>query len=285
MANLLLAYPDRAAAGTLSGGSWVSTLPLSNAQNSVITQVARSVDATNASTQFVLDAGRTVSIGAVGLLNHNLSSAARVRVIASNNATFATTTYDSGWTAAWSSVYATATLEWEDSNWWSGSIDPSTIGTMRPSFVIPMSTTTYGRYWSVQIDDTTNGSGYVQFGRLWLAPSWTVARNPNYGWGLRWEPDAAVAKSLGGTLYFSPRSTARKTNFTLGFMDSTEAYSEALEMQRALGMNSEVLVVSDSADAANLQARSFLARISRSGDVRATTPSTYSVDFELTEVV
>jgi len=285
VANVLLAFPDKAALGTVSGGSFYSTLPVSNILTSVITQVARTTDLTPTSTQFVLDAGRVQGASVIGLLNHNMSLPARVRVTASLTADFGTASYDSGWCAVWSGLFATSDLEWEDDSWWAGTIDADAIGSMRPAFVLPTGSDVFGRYWKVEIDDATNSAGYVQIGRLFLAKSWTPARNPAYGWGIQWVSDSAVETSLGGTKYFSPRSSARKSRISLGWMTKAEAYSKALEIQRQLGDFGELLVVADQDDASTLQQRSFLARISGSDEVRHIRANVYSVEFELSEVV
>lgn len=285
MANILLAFPDRASTASISGGSFAATLPASNMTTSVITQVARTSSTALADTQFTADLGRVHSVSVLGILNHNLSIAARVRVTSAIAGDFSATTYDSGWMNVWPSMFSSLDLEWEDDNYWAGTLDADSIGTMRPAFVLPLSAVAYGRYWKVEIDDRTNGDGFVDIGRIFIGPSWTPQFNATYGWGIAWQPDAAVEKSLGGTLYFSPRSTARRMSFSLDFLSKAEAHTQALEMQRQLGSHAEMLVVSDKDDAETSQQRSFLARISQSSEVRLTRPGLYSVSFELTEVV
>lgn len=105
MANILLAYPNRIDAATLSGGSWSETLPQSNLQDRLLRKVARTADAKINSTLVQMDLGAEYAIGCVAAAAHNLSSAARVRVTgsASSSAWTDIITYRSAFdNAAWS---------------------------------------------------------------------------------------------------------------------------------------------------------------------------------------
>lgn len=87
MANITLAWNNRTDSGTLSGGSWAATLPLTNLQNRQVQKVARSSDATVASTQFQINLGQARNIGVVGLVVHNISVSGKVRITAADTAT------------------------------------------------------------------------------------------------------------------------------------------------------------------------------------------------------
>lgn len=80
MSNCMFCAPIRSDAGTLSGGSWEATLPLTNLQTAWLAEVARSTDAALASTALVCDQGSSKRIRAVSLHGHNLSLAAKYRV-------------------------------------------------------------------------------------------------------------------------------------------------------------------------------------------------------------
>src|SRR5262245_42530055 len=69
---------------TLSGGSWLVALPLTNLQDRRLARVARSTNDDAASTQFDVDLTVARSIRVISLVNHNLSLAATVRVRSSN---------------------------------------------------------------------------------------------------------------------------------------------------------------------------------------------------------
>lgn len=92
MANIFLAWQNRADQGNLSGGSWQATLPLANLQNRQVQKVARSTDAAVANTLFDYDLVNSKSVGAVALVVHNISVGGRVRITAADS------------TAAWSNI-------------------------------------------------------------------------------------------------------------------------------------------------------------------------------------
>jgi len=84
MENCMLGFPNRADRATLSGGVWTSGLPRANLQNRVIGEVARTKDATLASTQFEMDMGPSGKVRALSFRKHNLSLAAKYRVRATS---------------------------------------------------------------------------------------------------------------------------------------------------------------------------------------------------------
>lgn len=84
MANIFLAWQNRADEGILSGGSWNAALPLINLQNRQVQKVGRTTNAALASTQFDLDLQSPKQIGAVALVVHNISVSGKVRISASD---------------------------------------------------------------------------------------------------------------------------------------------------------------------------------------------------------
>ena len=83
----LIAYGNRCDEGTLSGGTWLSTLPLANLQNRLIAKVARSSGTTTAATQFDINLGRARRIGMLSLIGHNLTVVQRCACVATTPAT------------------------------------------------------------------------------------------------------------------------------------------------------------------------------------------------------
>lgn len=81
MANIFLAWQNRADEGTLSGGSWTTGLPLTNLQNRQVQKVARTTNAATTSTLFDIDLQSNKPISVLALVVHNLSVNAKVRII------------------------------------------------------------------------------------------------------------------------------------------------------------------------------------------------------------
>jgi len=82
MSNILLAYNNRADAATFSGPAWVSSggVALSNLGTKDLGQVARSSSAAVTDTRFRFDLTASRSLRTLSLINHNLSTAATVRL-------------------------------------------------------------------------------------------------------------------------------------------------------------------------------------------------------------
>ena len=79
MQNIILAFPNRADVASFSGGSWRAGKLPANLTDRDLSLVARSTNATPASSQLVaaLDKGRQVRV--LGLLGHNLTLDAKYR--------------------------------------------------------------------------------------------------------------------------------------------------------------------------------------------------------------
>jgi len=80
MSNILLAYNNRATGATFAGGSYTAGLPRSNLGTSDIDEVARTSSAALANTRFRFDLTASRSLRTLSLTNHNLSTAATVRL-------------------------------------------------------------------------------------------------------------------------------------------------------------------------------------------------------------
>ena len=286
MANITLAWNNRTDAGTLSGGSWLATLPLTNLQNRQVQKVARSSNATNASTQFTIDLGQPRNIGVVALVVHNISVLGRVRITASDTAGFIATYYNSGWVDVWPAGQVPQNLlEWEEDNFWLGTLSANARAGYQSPFIHLLAAAQSLRYWKVEVDDTGNADGYVQIGRLFMASTWTPATNYAYGAGLGYQDPTPADTSLSGAEFFDVRSRYRVFEFQLEYMVSNEAYSQALELQRLSGTSGEVLVVPDKDDAANQPVRAFVGRLQQLGAITQPQPTTYAVRFQVKELL
>lgn len=286
MSNILLAYHNQTDSGTLSGGSWLSTLPLVNLQNRLVQRVARSNGATLAATKFDMDFGVAKTIGVVALVVHNMSVSAKVRVQADDAADFATPTYDSGWVDVWpSGQIPQDLLNWEDDNFWLGTISASARAGYQSPYIHVLSAAQTYRYWRIEVDDTTNSDGYVHIGRLFMSPAWTPNINYSYGDTLGYAPTTKVETSLSGAEYFDVTSSPREFTFKLGGLDDSEAYDYALQIQRLCGIHGEILQIPDQADTSRIPVRAFVARITGITPIDHSNPDRHQAVFKLRELI
>jgi hypothetical protein len=262
VSNILLAYQNRTDEGTLSNGTWLSTLPLTNLQNRLVQRVARSNDATLAATKFDIDLVFAKTIGVVALVVHNFSVSSKVRVLADDVSDFATPTYNSGWIDVWpSGMIPQELLNWEDDNFWLGNLSANSRAGYQSPFIHVLSSAQTYRYWRVEIDDTTNTDGYIQIGRLFMSATWTPTVNYNYGAALGYKDTTGIETSLSGAEYFELRTKVREFSFTLEWMSATEAYDIMLQLQRVAGVSGEILQIPDQSDIVRMPARAYVGRL------------------------
>lgn len=286
MANVFLAWQNRIDSATLSGGSWNANLPLNNLKNQVLQKVARSSNATTASTQMQIDLGSARAIGVVALMAHTISNLGQIRIRGYEVAGYSTVVYDSGWLDVWpSDTLAMGQRNWEDNNFWTGQLSQEVLVGLQSPFIHILTAEQYLRYWTIEISDTTNAAGYVDIGRVMLAQGWRPGTNYSYGAQVSYFDNSPNVTALSGTAYFDERPRGRMFRFGLNSMSSTEAYNYALEMQRLAGVVNEVLLVPDSDDAGLIPLRAFSGRLTSLSGIGVPDPSRFAAEFELKEII
>ena len=260
MANILLAYPNRADAATLSGGDWETTLPAANLLDRRQHIPARTTSADLADTQLDIALDKSRLVGLIALYRHNLSTTAQIRIRAGEDNTFAVTEYDSGWMDVWPVIYDTATLQWENEAWWDGKHTDETREGFPAVWLHVLPDATFCRYWRIEIDDQTNAAGYIEAARLWLSETWEPRWNYSHGAQFGVMTGTQVVQALSGAEYFDRRDPARTFVFSLDWLTEAEGYQRAFELQWRQGIDQEVFVIPDPDDSINLIRRAFLAR-------------------------
>lgn len=283
MGQLALYYGNHADGAVLSGGSWAVGLPRDNLKNRILRRVARTTNATLAATQVTVALSAEQSIPAVFMGPYNASGALKYRITASNVANFSSTIYSSNWVG--SAVVPSLSLAWEDPGFWYGissSGEPELRGWIMHFLPSPIK----ARYWRIEIDDTANPAGYLQFGRLFMPKRWQPAVNYEPGsTGLSLEDRTVVQESIGGTEYFWRRQEPRVFNCAWPYLKETDTYGSALNMMRDLGTSGEVFVVPDP-DSSYVQRRSFLGRMRSRDAIGQPLPVDYtSYGFEIKEII
>lgn len=286
MANVLLAYQNRTDAGVLSGGSWLSTLPLVNLQNRLVQKVARSTNAANASTKFDIALASALQVGVLALVVHNMSVSAKVRFTGADNSGFVSPAYQSAWIDVWpAGMIPQSLLEWEEDNFWLGTLSANARAGYQSPFIHVLPTAQILRYWRVEIDDTTNSDGYVHIGRLFVSPVWRPGVNYSLGAGLGYRPASPVETSLSGAEFIDVRGQPREFGFSLDGLTNSEAYDIVLQMQRQLGTNGEVLQIPDTDDTTRLPARAFVGRLPDLAPIVETQNGRFSAQFKVRELI
>lgn len=235
MSNSLICYPDRTmeTTATFSGGNWSASFPLTNLQNNLLSKLARSTDATAAYTQFVVTYAAIKDCQILALLNHNITYNGTIRVRGYSDAGLTTLVHDYGTQNVWPLTMSVDEYAVYPNNW----IFPCTLAS--------------ARYWKVEIVDTTNAAGYIQFGRFWLGP---VALNPQIGFPegsqLGYESRTILNEALDGTPWFNRTALPRRSFVGTLPRLTAEEKRTALIMQKTLDTSGEMIFVRNNADSA-----------------------------------
>ena len=285
MANVTLFYNNLVDSGTLSGGSWETALPLTNLQNRLVARVARSVDATTANTKFVIDLGSgSVKYKGLVLVNHNGSLDGQVRIKTASDSGITTDVVSSDWIDFYQPVYSTLSLEWEDDNWWSGTVELEDLQNYTRNYTYIFDNLQTNRYVQVEIDDTTNSDGYVEIGRLFISEAFTPSTNMSWGKNLSWNDESKIDTSLGGSIYFDEKVKYRSLAFNMDWLTDTEAYERVFEIQRIVGTTGEVFVFPDYENTGNSFRDSFLGVFKQLSGIEQFTYGYQKTSFSIREV-
>lgn len=280
--NALISYGNVTDLAVLSGGSSVPTMPLTNLQDPLLGVKWRSTDLALASTQFKATFEDPQVVRVVSIAHHNLSVDARIRIRASEDPSFpvlsvgvvgspigllmaltysggGVTVYDTGWIDVWPSVYSSLDLEWEADNFWNGKFLPEDIEAYNTfSHVFPDNIRVGN--WLFEIDDHANTSGYVEAGRLFMAPSWQPSRNASFGATLAWEDPTEVQAALSGAEHFDVKQPYRVAQLRFDMMTEDEGLLGPFEIMRRAGVHGEILFMWDPSDTIHAPRRQFLGR-------------------------
>jgi hypothetical protein len=281
--RVFLAWGNLIDQATLSGGSWASTLPLTNLQNRTLARVARSTNVVAASTWFDIDLGPDKTWRVIALQNHNMALDARYRIRASDDPAFAYSIHDSGWQDVWPAVFSEDELVWDDLNWWEGTYTEADrqgyTWTLIHKLVGPLS----ARYVRVEIQDPSNSSSYTQIGRVFIAPGYSPSRNMSVGASLAWEDDSEIQRAWGGAEGFVPFDRFRVARFTLANITDDEGYGKFFEMMRQAGITGEVLFEKNPSDTKNALRTTFVGRMRQLSPIEHPYPINVSAAFEIQE--
>lgn len=264
MARAIFAFPNWVDSTfysvSFTGGSWEVDLPLTNLVDPILQNVARSTDASNPSTQFVINMGAPRNVLVVAIPGSNLSQDATYRIRGYTDAGLTINVFDSGILPVWGIVFPWESLAFEDPSFWTGQTSPESVSNYPQPIIatMPDYVDINAQYWKIEFDDTTNTDGYVELNRLFIAGAYQPSINIQYGAQLGWSTSTVSEESLGGVLFFDERPTRRNLKVNLNVIPLQEAMNNLFEAYRAQGISRQIFFIYDPEDTANLARRSFL---------------------------
>lgn len=283
--RLILCAPLTSDGGTLSGGSWRGTTPLTNLQDPVMQKKARSLDATTGSTTFDVVLTGIEPIRVIALIGHNLSLDATWQVRAYSDAGFTTLVYDSGSLDAYPPVYTSLDLEWEDAEFWDGKPSLEDLEHLPLTSIHITDDLEAWQYWRISISDTTNADGYVDMQRFILSEGLIPPYNYGYGATLEYVDESNSETNLGVAEYIDEKDLYRVFKFKLNRYTMEQAHTQVMDLVAKVGSKKQVFVVGDPTDSINLQRRSFLGRLRRLSPLEYDSFDNAASSFEIKESV
>lgn len=231
-------------AATITGGSWSSSWPLTNARTRRLVEVAKSADALTASTKMIIDLGATRAFDLLTFVGINWGATATVNVKgAATQASLAAAPSLTGTTLAWVSPQT-----------------PTNTDLYKPECILVMPTQQSFRWLEVDIADTGNADGHVEVEHVGVWLGYRPPHNFDIGASSGINSNTAVSEGIGMAEYFFERANNRMKQFGISFVDDDEA-DEWMDVQRYCDISKPVFFVHDTSEPTRWIRRCYLARI------------------------
>jgi hypothetical protein len=266
MGSCVIIYDNFSDAAVISGGSFLAALPRANMQDEDIQKVARTTDTANASTAFSIDFGSVRPIGGIVVGPTNISPGASWRARSYADAAMLTVQYDSGirtvsgTTIDWGDTGAW--LQWEDPGFWYGIPDSFDL-TIVPTYlaeIVSVENVSFAnaQYWTVEVFDSANPDGYLQFGRLLIGRAFRPSLNYTPDNSFAPVPLTDMVESLGGKRTFWDRGQRRTQHLAFDMLSFQELMGDVFRIGNRIGISRQIFLVPDPDDATNFNKRSYL---------------------------
>jgi hypothetical protein len=141
----------------------------------------------------------------------------------------------------------------------------------------------YARFWLIEMADTSNKAGFLDFSKLILSPAFQPAVNLSFNWQIEWVDPSPTSRARGGQVYTDPRRRYRRLSFSFENQQTLEAFSHLYELDRVQGKTSPILAVVAPSDAANLHRTSIYGSMPELPGLRNTFVDRYAKDIVIEE--
>ena len=290
-----IGYSDYVPKSVVSGGSFVTSLPLSNIKTDDIEEVARTASLDPADTQFQIDTGSIPAVGLIVIKVNNASPNLEYRIRSYPDAAMTALSFDttqtqieSGTQVDWSDP--NTWLAWEDANFWTG-IVPSQYGEL-PFYIvvpIPAASASQGlvRYWDFKFFDESNINGYLDFGSVML---FRIFR-PQYNYA----PDSnssdlmflqSMEESDGGRRTYEEKAIRRAVRFSWPVISEAEAFDEFMRIGLLSRTSRRIFILPEENETGDrLRLRAFPATFTKSPSIAQIKVSRGSTSVDAEEVL
>lgn len=243
--RIALGWPNYIDEAVLSGGRWLSTLPLTHLQDARTAVVAKSASLAPDDTQCWIHLPKRRRIHALCLYAHNLSSTATIRAQVYRDPAGEDLIYDSGPVYAWPIAYGLDDVLWGDDNFWSRRLSDDARESYTSRSMVIFDDRLIASAVHVEIHDPANLEGGVTLGRALLVDVWQPRYNVNFGikHGYDSGTEVKTAKDQNRTRYARRVTPKRTASFDLGHLDESEAFLRLHRLQRTQDIVGEILYI------------------------------------------
>lgn len=196
--NILFMFDNAADRATISATSEVASLPASNLLDAQRSQVWRSTSGADQSIDITLAAGEVTPIGAVALVDHNLTPGGSIRLQGWSDAIAGSAQTVDVTVEPWAAFYGYGVGQYGVGGY-GGTPNQGTRTLLRPIVFIPLPDFSQDRYWRITLSDSS--LSYHQAGRIYLGGVWQPKVNISRGWTLRREGRTRKIETRGGQAY------------------------------------------------------------------------------------
>lgn len=285
MSNIILAWQNWADGGTLSGGGWETSLPLSNMQNPSLSKVARSSSQFFFDTTFTIDFGAPRLINVVGIIGHTLTPESYVQTQIYTDSGLTNNVYDSGFVDTMPTIWGeNSGALWGVDSIWTGKYAADELVNVNLNFFHIIPGSIVAQYVRINLNDNSNPNEWVDVARLFVGPAWEATYNYNVGATLGWRDLSTIDEGLSGAVFAEQRTKKRTFSFDLSFLSKNEVLSKAFEMQRRQGITKEVVVIPTPDEQTHQFREAFMGRLTTLSPIQTRIAGLHDVGFNIEEL-
>lgn len=281
----IVGFPSWRPDASLSEGSWEGDYPLSNLLTDDIYSVARSTNATVASTKFDVTLALSRRTRFMGFVNHNASFDGLFRVTGFADDGKSEQLFQTPWSLFWPEVYGVYDLPWEDAREWNGQYTDREIADTVWTRPIWLDAWYELKVVTVEVSDTGNAAGFFQCGAFDISEGHQVTMNPSFGAGYGFRFRTNMVEAKGGGKSFERLPKPRRFQGEIQHMHRDEALVIFFEMLRQNDLVDPLLWMPHPDEPQHWLRHTFWARQTDPGLFRYTAPERDSVPLNLEEVL
>jgi len=217
----LIAHTNHVDLAGITAGSEETTLPIANVQSVHLSSKWRTAAGT-VSSHASADFGSSKAVGVLFLGGTNLTASATIRLRAS----------DTDSTAVSGDLFDSTSIS-------------AAVNDNYGAVYYVLSSAVTARFWRVDITDNALATDpdYLEIGRIFLGPIWQPSRGITYGWSAACVDPSSRSRSRGGQVFVDVRPKFRVLDLEVAFLSEAEIYANAFEIDRANGVNKDILVI------------------------------------------